>query len=189
MVNLIFLAFVALPDERHGAISIVSAALQLVASMALVTLSYFEHVQTLRPSTIISAYLFALLLLDSARMRTMALISAGDRKSVTFAVSMALKVMSLVVESMTKSGFIGKEKGELSPEATSNMFIRSTFMWLGKLLLIGYTKIITIGDLFGLDPAMDSDHLASKFRRLALEKGASSLRVQVLNQGPFLRHA
>ena len=172
MVNLVFLVFVALPDERRGPISIASAVLQLVASMALMILSYFEHVQTLRPSTIISLYLLALLLLDSARMRTMALISAGDGKSITFAASMVLKVANLVIESSTKSDFISRETKAVSPEATSNIFIRSTFMWLRKLLLVGYTRVVTIGDLFSLDPVMDSEHLASKFRAFALEKGA-----------------
>lgn len=172
VVNLIFLAFVAILDERHGPTSIASAALQLVASKTLVALSYFEHERTLRPSTMISGYILVLLLVDSARMRTMALISASDKKSVTFAVSLALKLVNLFIESLTKSDFIGEETKSVSPEATSNIFMRSTFMWLRQLLLLGYTKIIKIGDLFELDSVMDSVQLARKFRGFALEKGA-----------------
>ncbi|EOO03202.1 putative abc multidrug transporter protein [Phaeoacremonium minimum UCRPA7] len=128
----------------------------------------------------ISVYLLVLLLTDSARMRTLALISAGDKTSIAFAFSVALQTAGLAAESVTKSGFIAVDEKKVSPESTGNLFARSTFTWLRKLLLIGYKRVIMVRDLFRLDSVMDSEALAAKFRGFALEKAGKKRKSTTL---------
>ncbi|THY55077.1 multidrug resistance-like protein [Aureobasidium pullulans] len=170
-VNLALLIAVARQDDFRTSASIAAYTLRLITGPALLALSYFEHIYTLRPSTLISAYLLALLLLDAAHMRTLALEFPHRGPTIAFGISMGFEVLSLLTECVRKKETVGVSFASLSPEATSNLFVRQTFFWLKKILRIGYSRTITTRDLYNLDAAIGSEKLARSFRKLGLDKG------------------
>lgn len=54
---------------------------------------------------------------------------------------------------------------EHSPEETSGLFGLGAFIWLNRLFLSGYSKVLKVSDLYPLDPAMCSGTLDKRLAR------------------------
>jgi ABC-type multidrug transport system fused ATPase/permease subunit len=62
--------------------------------------------------------------------------------------------VSLLLELQNKARWISWDSKEHSPEETSGLFGLGAFIWLNRLFLSGFGKVLTVGDLYPLDPAM-----------------------------------
>jgi len=125
----------------------------------LVTLSYFEHLRSVKPSFIICGYFFFSLLFDIARARTIWLLRSYTALSVVFTVATALKVAILLLESVDKRNYLQEEYQDYPTEATSGPFNRSFFWWLNPLFNKAYSKTLVVDDLFKLDQKLVSENL------------------------------
>ncbi|KUM59972.1 hypothetical protein ACN42_g7172 [Penicillium freii] len=145
---------------------IASSVLNLVSALLMITLSVVDHSKSPRPSVLLSSYLFLTLFLDVAQARTLFL-SSDDKPELTyssiFVAAIALKTGILLLEAQQKSKWVGWDEKEHSPEETSGIFSLGVFFWLNKMFLVGYGKVMTIGDLYPLDSSFNARPLHDKF--------------------------
>jgi ATP-binding cassette, subfamily C (CFTR/MRP), member 1 len=65
----------------------------------------------------------------------------------------------IVLESSEKRSFLVHPYNKLSRENISGTYSRSIFFWLNSLFLSGYRKVLSIDDLYPLDPALETEKL------------------------------
>ncbi|KGO73238.1 ABC transporter, integral membrane type 1 [Penicillium italicum] len=145
---------------------IASSVLNLVSALLMITLSVVDHSRSPKPSALLSSYLFLTLFLDVAQARTLFL-SSDDKPELTyssiFVTAIALKTGILLLEAQQKSRWVGWDEKDHSPEETSGIFSLGVFFWLNKMFLDGYSKILTIGDLYPLDSSFNARPLHDEF--------------------------
>lgn len=127
-----------------------------------------EHAKSPRPSILISIYLTLTLLLDAAQTRTLWLASRNQIEATfsrLYTSTLILKAICLLLESQSKTRWMTWDKKEHSPEETSGLFGLGAFIWLNRLFLSGYAKVLKVGDLYPLDPAMSTEALDKRLSR------------------------
>ncbi|GAM87021.1 hypothetical protein ANO11243_050420 [Dothideomycetidae sp. 11243] len=176
LLDLTLLALWALP--RYAALrtrtTIAATALDLAAVIVIGGLSPLEHSKSLRPSTILSVYLFFTTILDVARARTEWLLSTSSAIPAVFTTALAAKVSLLVLEGMTKAGHTDRI---ISPETTSSIYGLSSFAWLNPLIYLGSKTNLTEQSLYPID-----DKISSKLIQAKLNKQWKSGHLQVSKQ-------
>jgi ATP-binding cassette subfamily C (CFTR/MRP) protein 1 len=145
--------------------------LAMVVTLPMLLLSHLEHCKALRPSSILCTYLFFTLLLDIPRVRTLWMSHQWVPASATLQAAMVIKVSILLLELQTKVRMLVQTDRDLSPEETSNVFSRRLFWWLNQLFRKGYSKPLSLPDLYVLD-----EDLASKTVGTRLEMAWNSRR-------------
>ncbi|KAH8728019.1 putative ABC multidrug transporter [Phaeosphaeriaceae sp. PMI808] len=143
-----------------------ASALKLVSAIFMIFLSLVDHSKCIRPSILLNIYLFFTLLLDGTQARTLFLSSKGKPEhtySNYFVAAVALKAVLLLLESKQKSSWLCRDEKELSPEETGGIFSLGIYAWLTKLFRLGYSKILTIDDLYPLDSEMTAKKLHDAF--------------------------
>lgn len=128
--------------------------------MSLV-LSCMEHSRSLRPSILLTSYIFLSLLLDACQARTLLSISSTWKLGRLFAAAVCLKGVILILESYPKTRWALLESN--TPESSIGIFSITTYVWLNPLILLGFKKVLDTSDLYQLDPVMASAHLDAKF--------------------------
>ncbi|KAK1835744.1 P-loop containing nucleoside triphosphate hydrolase protein [Podospora conica] len=162
-LQLALLVLSAAKSRRLESFFISSAAVTLASSLCMVPLSALEHSRSLRPSIIFNSYLFLTLLFDIIVTRTLWLASRSLYELTftrLFTCSLAIKVVMLLFESAQKTRWlISWDVKAHSPEETAGVFGLGAFVWLNRLFLAGYQKVLTMDDLFPLDHGMISEKL------------------------------
>lgn len=126
---------------------------------------------------LLSSYLALTVLLDVAQTRTLWLASRNHIDiafSGIYTSAVVFKVASLLFESQDKSRWIKWDAKTHSPEETSGLIGLGSFVWLNRLFLSGYAKILQLSDLYPLDPAMCSEVLEQKLRRHSPPPGCAN---------------
>ncbi|TDZ71708.1 ABC transporter atnG [Colletotrichum trifolii] len=158
------LAFLALRCQTapfQTPASIAADILTPVATLVVLLLSVLSHQRSPRPSTLLSLYLSASIILGIARVRTLWLVSPGGPLPAIAIVVLALTLAVLVLESIeAKSRLAASDSlpgGKYAtPEQSSGFWSRTCFAWLATTFHLGYSKVISLGDLPGLDSDMES---------------------------------
>ncbi|KAE8147983.1 multidrug resistance-associated protein [Aspergillus avenaceus] len=159
-------ALVTLIATRHVTeerISLVGSILDLIAALAVVILVDREHVRSVRPSFLVSAYLFVTLLLDLARVRTAWLLHDGGVYPACLTTSLAVKFLLLVLGNIEKRKWLMPSEKESSGESTSGPFNRGLFAWLNGLLWKGYAVLLTGDALPIIHEKLSSSDLSNQF--------------------------
>ena len=138
-----------------------AAAINLAAALVIFVLSPMEHLKTLRPSTLITTFLFFTIIFDAAWIRTLWL-SNADVAPVASA-CIGVKVILLVVEAKGKASGVLAKSDTYGRDELSGIFSKSLFLWLIELLRVGYGKVLSVTDLYPLDDALNSTTLARNF--------------------------
>ncbi|KAM0421107.1 hypothetical protein ACHAPT_011178 [Fusarium lateritium] len=151
-------------------LSLAGSSLAFTASLFAVALSYTEHVNARRPSTLLAVYILLTLLFDAVRARTSWLIitntNANTHQTIQarlFTASIAIKVVVLCLETIPKTRWIHWNADEHSPEESSSVFSLGVYAWLNKLFLRGYRGVMNLDDLYPLDEGMTAEKLYSRF--------------------------
>ncbi|KAF4634157.1 hypothetical protein G7Y89_g3952 [Cudoniella acicularis] len=84
--------------------------------------------------------------------------------SVTLQISMAIKVLILLLESQNKTQLLNQTGMRLSPEETTNVFNRRLFWWLNRLFRKGYRRSLALPDLYVLDQELSSKTLGLRLQ-------------------------
>lgn len=143
-----------------------------------------EHSRSVRPSILLQLFLTLTLLFDITQARTLWLASINTAEftfSKLFTTGIAVKALLILAESHHKSRWIRWDNKKHSPEETIGIFGLSAYTWLNSTFFGGYTKILSIEDLYPLDQRMTTEalqmrlmqHLGnskSKHRNFALVK-------------------
>ncbi|KAF7550053.1 hypothetical protein G7Z17_g5969 [Cylindrodendrum hubeiense] len=171
VLQLTLLALVASKKRLNTNFSLAAAILNLLAAFAIVILAHFEHVKSIRPSFLLSAYLFVSLLFDAARLRTEWLLSVNVAYAAVISTSTVFKLALLILETIEKRKILIKASKAPSAESTSGPFSRGLFVWLNSLLISGWGTSLTNNGLPAIYEKLSSDKLAIRFGT-AWSKGA-----------------
>ncbi|KAM5374183.1 hypothetical protein ACJZ2D_006643 [Fusarium nematophilum] len=153
------------PSSKHinTRFSLSSAILSLLAAFSIVLLAHIEHVKSIRPSFLLTAYLFVSLLFDAARLRTEWLLSLNLSYAAVLSTSTAFKLALLVLETVEKRRILISPGDSPSKESTSGPFSRGFFVWLNSLLVSGWATVLTNNDLPAIYEKLSSGKLAVRF--------------------------
>lgn len=124
-----------------------AAVLVFVNGLLLMFVSHAEHTRSVRPSTLINAYLFFTLLFDCVVARTLWLLEGAGVNARLFTSAIAIKVLVLGTEAWEKRSILLAQYHDLSPEVTSGILSRSVFLWLNSLMKLGFGRSLTDQDL------------------------------------------
>lgn len=147
--------------------SLPAAIMTLCAALGLCVLSHFEHIKSIRPSSIINAYLLFTIPLDGITLRTHFLRSEDQISRAILTAILAVKIIVLTTEATEKRRillFTAAEENP-SPEATSGMLAQWVFWWLNSLFWLGSKGDIRDEDLLVLDKEMLSESLTDRFSK------------------------
>lgn len=139
--------------------------LNLVAAFCIVLLEHAEHVKSVRPSFLLTAYLFVSLLFDAARLRTEWLMSLNIAFACILSTSAAFKLALLVLETVEKRSILVSSNKLPSQESTSGPLSRGLFIWLNSLLISGWATVLTNNNLPTIYEKLSSDKLAVRFQK------------------------
>ncbi|KAL7915178.1 P-loop containing nucleoside triphosphate hydrolase protein [Trichoderma velutinum] len=159
------LAIVASSRLLNTRFSLAAAILNLIAACCIVLLSHIEHVKSIRPSFLLTSYLFTSLLFDAARLRTEWLLSVNVAYAAVLSTSTVLKLALLVLENVEKRRILVDSSKEPSTESTSGPFSRGFFIWLNSLLISGWATVLTMHDLPAIYEKLSSEKLAVIFAK------------------------
>lgn len=153
-------------DDDVTQLSVPSATLSVVAGLALIVVSHFEHVRSKRSSFLIGFYLTMTLLLKLAMIRTYWHISGYRSIASTALTSVLVQAVVLGLETYGKGHPIGDRGGSISAESSAGFLSRSLFTWLNPLLATGYRRTLSTVDLHIIDESLEAAHVVSSFDRL-----------------------
>lgn len=125
-------------------------------------MSYTESRRSIRPSAILNAYLLISLLLDVAIVRSLWLADVGAPIRGVFIAVFLVKAALLVLEAWERPS-LQTDGGLRNPEATSGIYNQGLFWWINPLLADGFRRLLSPGDLYGLDESMGTAVLNEHF--------------------------
>ncbi len=163
-LQIALLAALATPWSFRTQFTIPSAVLLVAGSVLLCLLSYFEHHRTVKPSVLLTVYLLISLFFDAARCRTFWLHNRNQTLSILFSTNVAVKLLFLNLEVHSKRHILLPKFAAYPPEATSSDLNRWFFWWQNSLFLQGFTKNLSVDDLFPLDKQFASETLQNLFQ-------------------------
>ncbi|KAH7182283.1 putative ABC multidrug transporter [Fusarium flagelliforme] len=167
-LRLVLVIMVALQSFNIIGLFKASSALELVAALLMLPVSFFDHGRSPRPSMLLNSYLSLTLLFDIAQTRTFWLSSVTRSETaytIVFTSTVAAKTLVLLLESRPKTEWVEWEAKEPhSPEETSGVFGLGVYFWLNNLFLKGYGSNLSISDLYPLDHALKVKSIEGQFR-------------------------
>lgn len=147
-------------DQFKTNISIASAVLELLGSLAIMLLSRLEHTRAIRPSHLLQFLLCLMFASDAVRLRTLALMHYGSSIVAFAALHTSFTGVLLLLESLEKRDlFFSDHDRRLSPEETIGLFGQKLFWYLNGLFWEGYRKVLKPDDLSTIDEELVSDEL------------------------------
>lgn len=161
-LQIALLALFSTTQVGHRAVLISSATLQLCTNLLLAALSHWEHRNSIRPSFLISAFLFITAILDAARARTHALIEGQNSVASILITTVVVKLLLLLVESKEKTRILLPEYSNISSELRSGLFSRAFFIWLIPVLTAGFKGVISHDDLPVVSEKLSSESLTAR---------------------------
>ncbi|CAM1508146.1 Fc.00g049940.m01.CDS01 [Cosmosporella sp. VM-42] len=163
ILQVVLAALVPTVKQLNTRFSIAAAVLNLLAAFSIVILAHAEHVKSIRPSFLLTAYLFVSLLFDAARLRTEWLISVNTAYAAVLSSSATFKLALLALETVEKRKVLINKEKVPSRESTSGPFSRGFFIWLNSLLMSGWATVLTKNDLPAIYEKLSSEKLAVRF--------------------------
>ena len=152
-------------DTSSNAFFVSSTALDFVAALSMIALSWLEHSRSPRPSILLSGYLTLTLLFDIVQCRSLwlAAVTPLDRTFARlFTTATAVKALVNIAESRQKTRWLLWDATKHSPEETTGVYGLGAFFWLRNLFEMGNRKLLALDDLFPLDRSIASENLAKR---------------------------
>lgn len=134
--------------------SIVANALVLALTLGLIFLSHLHHLRRVRPSSILVLWLALTLVFDVARCRTLWAIESAESAAAAFSVSVGIKAVLLVLESLEKRHLLLPEYKNLPLESTAGELNQWFAWWINPVLIRGYRKQLSLGTLQDVDQSL-----------------------------------
>ncbi|RHZ63440.1 uncharacterized protein CDV56_107137 [Aspergillus thermomutatus] len=153
----------------------------------LALLSYYEHQRSLRPSTLLSIYLFFSVLFDAVQARSLWLRNTNAPIAATFTAALAVKLIITVLEGREKRASLQAQGTKLSPEITSSIYNRTVFWWLNRLFLAGYKSTLRLNDLYPLEPDMASAKLGAAIENVWMKTKQTRLYALLMTTAVALK--
>lgn len=145
--------------------SIAAATVNLMVSLQMIALSWFEDARSVRPSTLLSLYLVVTVLLDLPQARTLWIHGGLATTAGITSTAVGLKTLFLVLENLGKRRYLLSVYQDLPPESTSGIVNRSFLWWINDTFRRGFRQALAVDDLSRLDPALLSSGLHGAITR------------------------
>ncbi|CZR69716.1 related to multidrug resistance protein [Phialocephala subalpina] len=159
VLQIVLLVLWCLSPAERTRVSIPAAVFSLIGAAFICVLSHFEHVKSVRPSTIINIYLFFSVLFDAVQLRTLWESHNLDTIASVFSASFSAKATLLVLEAIEKGSFLAPPYRWTPPESLSSIYNLSVFWWLNHLFKTGFKKVLAFEDLYTLNPELQSKNI------------------------------
>ncbi|KAM3513105.1 hypothetical protein MY11210_003217 [Beauveria gryllotalpidicola] len=162
----VFLGLRVKTENLHTSASIAADVLSLVATGAAIALSWLQHHRSEQPSTTLTLYLSALVLLDIARVRTLWLIPSSSAASCIKTVALLLTAAALVLESTGKRASLRQPEklAHSGPEPFIGFWSITGYVWVLGTLTRGYRNFLSVENLPELDYRISADKLHHKLQ-------------------------
>ncbi|OAA60152.1 ABC transporter, transmembrane domain, type 1 [Cordyceps fumosorosea ARSEF 2679] len=156
-----FLGLRAKNEVLNTSASTAADALSLIATCAAVALSWLQHHRSEQPSTTLTLYLSALVLLDVARVRTLWLIPESSAAASMRTIALLLTAAVLVLESTGKRASLRQPEklAHSGPEPFIGFWGITGYVWVLGTLSRGYRNYLCVEDLPELDYRISADRL------------------------------
>lgn len=151
--------------QPYTKLSVALSAVNLAVAMEIVILSWVEDERSVRPSSLLTIYLFFTLLFDVVQTRTLWLSRGNILIHSLFTASVVVKTAMALFESLGKQKRLIGSYQNLPPESTSGIVNRSFMWWLNRLFFTGFRSLITFEDLDHLDKPLESAGTAQQASR------------------------
>jgi hypothetical protein len=165
LLQLVLLVLWSLQPVERTPAAVGAATLTLLDAVAFCFLSFVEHGRNIRPSAVLGAYLFFSLLFDIVRVRTLWLIGQDTNDTRIFTTSVVLKVCMLCLEVKEKRDYLTELDRLRGPEELSGILSQGVYYWLNQLITQGYSKVLSIEDLYPLDEHLSARGLQRRFSK------------------------
>lgn len=162
-IQILLLSLVATQHAAGKLVSLAGAILEVVAALGVVVLIDLEYIRSIRPSFLVSAYLFVTLILDLARVRTAWLLPDCRAYSICLSLSLAIKLVLLSLGNVEKRKWLAPTEKTRSDESVSGPINRGLFVWLNGLLWTGYSELLTGDTLPSIYEKLSSGGLYTRF--------------------------
>jgi ATP-binding cassette subfamily C (CFTR/MRP) protein 1 len=182
-IQIVLLILSATQHLTGGRVLLASDILDLVSALVVIVLLDLEYVRSIRPSFLVSAYLFATLFLDLARVRTAWLLPDSLAYSACLSASLAVKLVLLALNNIEKRKWLVHNEKDNSIESVSGPFSRGLFTWLNSLLWKGHSVFLTGDALPTVHENLLSSDLSARFSEAwarSTQSGKHSLLLAVI---------
>lgn len=165
-LELALVALWARPSTSKNAASLPATILELLCTVAAALLLYAKHKHSIRPSKLISLYLFVSVLVGLAHARSLFLLPPHEFASIAriFTATLVARAALLLLEEFPKTPFLIQDSESTPVESASGPLNRSVFWWLNSLFTTGARRLIQVQDLGSIDRKFDSAQLLSALR-------------------------
>lgn len=156
VLQICLVALWAADSSQRTHLSLAAAVLALISTILFSVVSFKEHSCSKGPCETIQVFLLLTILLDLARVRTQWLLPDNLAIATSFSIAFGLRILWLVFESIPKHkyGVLLANDEDISPEELNGIISRSLFWWINPLLVLGYSKDLSMSDLFPVDSAL-----------------------------------
>ncbi|KAI1275205.1 putative ATP-binding cassette transporter [Xylaria sp. FL0933] len=169
-LELAILVLVCVGPGGRTSISVATAALCFVASLALLALSHVEYVRSTRSSDVLGLYLLITPLLRAAVVRTYWYLDGFHTIASLSLASLLLQLVVLALESWSKRRWLIDADNRGTPEECASFLSRSLFAWVNSLFLKGYRRQLTDSDLRIIGNDLSTEEIEPDFNRLLATK-------------------
>ncbi|KAI0187341.1 putative ATP-binding cassette transporter [Xylaria flabelliformis] len=169
-LELAILILTCLDSGGHTKITVASVALCFVASVALLVLSYIEHVRSARTSDVLGVYLLSTPLLRAAVVRTYWYLDGFHTIASLSLTSLLVQLGILALESCSKRRWLVDGSRGGTPEESASFLSRSLLAWVTSLFFKGYRQSLTGSDLRIIDTSLKTIEVEPRFERLLAAK-------------------
>ncbi|KAK0757803.1 hypothetical protein N5P37_009819 [Trichoderma harzianum] len=153
------------PDAFKTRCTVAATIISVVVVLVMIALSHAEHTTSVKPSVILTTYLFISVILDAVRIRTLWLSMQKTEISILFTTTTGVKLAILILENIPKTLIPTSVDKGISPEELSGIFGLSLFTWILPIMKLGFRKTLAIDDLYVIDGEMASEYLGHKTQR------------------------
>ncbi|KAF2149258.1 P-loop containing nucleoside triphosphate hydrolase protein [Myriangium duriaei CBS 260.36] len=151
-------------DAQWRKSEITAASVSFSASLVCMALSHLEHFRSVRPSVLLQLYLLVAITVDAVHLRTV-WIRSGDvaLKAVCFG-QLISGLAFLASESSEKASILSAANTVRSPQDVNSLFSQRLFLWLNRLFVTGYRKVLAPQDLYDIDQDLSSQQSQRLFQ-------------------------
>lgn len=133
------------------------AAISLIITTFLAASALFlEHDRSLKPSSLLIAYLVFSALFEAVQIRTLLLRSDFTALAGTLTAALVCKLGLLLLEVRSKGAYLRSPYSEYPPEALVSILNRGLFWWLNQMFFIGWKTGLTAESLTEIDISLGS---------------------------------
>jgi ATP-binding cassette subfamily C (CFTR/MRP) protein 1 len=149
-------------SHHTGSVSSLVAALDVLASITFIPLSYLEDDRKLRPSSSLVLYLGASIFCNFVSLWESFKKNGSQAIDLQSASIIILKLLLCGLESSSERPFGDSCNQNIAPEAYSGIINRTFFWWLNDLFRKATIRRITLDDMHPLEEDMKSQTLSSR---------------------------